>query len=274
MERRVFVAILLSFAVLYGYQALFVPPQKPAIDVVEKKEPTPPATDSVAEAPVSAESPSQLPSPTRRSPRHPSARSSSIPRRREVVLTNRGGRILHWRLEGLSRQRRRHGRSRAVRRSSRSTQAIFADRRGRGVDPSSEQRALPRDRRCRRPCGRIEASRRRCHSSFRTHRGLHVRKEFRFDPKNYVVAFSASVMSGDRALNPTIAWGPGLGDAGATAGGGSFFTGNYVQPPQAIYHTDGERRAHQGDERRSSNQRTKAASGSRASTITTSWPPS
>ena len=69
--------------------------------------------------------------------------------------------------------------------------------------------------------------------------GLHVRKEFRFDPKNYVVAFSANVMSGDRALNPTIAWGPGLGDAGATAGGGSFFTGNYVQPPQAIYHQDG-----------------------------------
>ena len=32
--------------------------------------------------------------------------------------------------------------------------------------------------------------------------GLHVRKEFRFDPKNYVVAFSANVMSGDRALNP------------------------------------------------------------------------
>ena len=38
MERRVFVAILLSFAVLYGYQALFVPPQKPAIDVVEPKD--------------------------------------------------------------------------------------------------------------------------------------------------------------------------------------------------------------------------------------------
>ena len=41
MERRVFIAILLSFAVLYGYQALFVPAQKPAIDVVEKKDPAP-----------------------------------------------------------------------------------------------------------------------------------------------------------------------------------------------------------------------------------------
>ena len=34
--------------------------------------------------------------------------------------------------------------------------------------------------------------------------------------------------------------GAGLGDAGATSGGGSFFTGNYVQPPQAIYHRDGD----------------------------------
>ena len=35
-------------------------------------------------------------------------------------------------------------------------------------------------------------------------------------------------------------WGPGLGDIGARASGGSFFTGNYVQPPQAIYHRDGD----------------------------------
>jgi YidC/Oxa1 family membrane protein insertase len=41
-------------------------------------------------------------------------------------------------------------------------------------------------------------------------------------------------------LNPAVAWGPGLGDIGATASGGSFFTGNYVQPPQAIYHRDGD----------------------------------
>jgi YidC/Oxa1 family membrane protein insertase len=35
-------------------------------------------------------------------------------------------------------------------------------------------------------------------------------------------------------------WGPGLGDIGARASGGSFFTGNYVQPPQGIYHRDGD----------------------------------
>ncbi len=68
--------------------------------------------------------------------------------------------------------------------------------------------------------------------------GLHARKEFQLDPRTYVIGFSASVMNGTMPLNPAIQWGPGLGDAGATSGGGSFFTGNYVQPPSAIYHRD------------------------------------
>ena len=42
------------------------------------------------------------------------------------------------------------------------------------------------------------------------------------------------------ALNPTVLWGPGLADSGAQAAGGSFFTGNYIQPPQGIYHRDGD----------------------------------
>ena len=69
--------------------------------------------------------------------------------------------------------------------------------------------------------------------------GLRVRKEFAFAPTNYVVTFSATVADGARTLQPAIAWGPGLGDAGAVAAGGSFFTGNYVQPPEAIFHRDG-----------------------------------
>src|SRR6185503_5914937 len=88
MERRVFIAILLSFAVLYGYQALFVPPQKPNVDVVEPKEkpaqPAPPATPKVVEqAPAEHEPTAQI--------------SDSVEREivvetvtSVVVLTNRG----------------------------------------------------------------------------------------------------------------------------------------------------------------------------------------
>jgi YidC/Oxa1 family membrane protein insertase len=236
MERRVFVAILLSFAVLYGYQMLFVPPQKPAIEVVEPKEQ--PANPAPEAQPVVRDTP--------REP-EPEAQTSETAEREivvetettEVVLSNRGGRILNWRLKN------------------------YRDSRGQLVDliPSGLPADQPKPftlvvddpalttrlnavlfRTTGDVAGRVDATTQPATVAFEYQdaAGLHVRKEFRFDPKNYVVVFSSNVTSGGRELNPTVAWGPGLSDAGATAGGGSFFTGNYVQPPQAIYHVDGD----------------------------------
>ena len=239
MERRVFVAILLSFAVLYGYQALFVPPQKPEIDVVEPKE--------RSAKPLPAPAPTPTPTPEKPTEPEPAAQTSEATEREivvdtatsQIVLSNRGGRLLHWRLKD------------------------YRDAAGAPVDlvPSGVPPDQPRPftlvvddpaltarlnsalyRVTGDAGGRVDASSqtRAIGFEYQDAAGLHVRKEFRFDPKNYVVAFSSDVTSGDRELNPTIAWGPGLGDAGATAGGGSFFTGNYVQPPQAIFHKDGD----------------------------------
>src|SRR4029434_4337189 len=97
MERRVFVAILLSFAVLYGYQALFVPPQKPKVDVVEPKE-RPAQTAPQGTPRVGEEAPAE---------QDPNAQISDSAERvivvetatSEIELTNRGGRVLHWRLK-------------------------------------------------------------------------------------------------------------------------------------------------------------------------------
>jgi len=238
MERRVFVAILLSFAVLYGYQALFVPPQKPAIDVVEPKEKpaqtAPEATPRVVETPPPSET-------------EPAAQISESAEREivvetatsEVVLTNRGGLILHW---GLKDYRDAQGKPvdlvpSDVPADQAKPFTLVVD------DPALTRRLNTVIFRVSGDSGgRINASQQAATVTFEyvDAAGLRVRKDFRFDPKNYVVAFSADVMNGDRALNPTIAWGPGLGDAGATAGGGSFFTGNYVQPPQAIYELNGD----------------------------------
>ena len=237
MERRVFVAILLSFAVLYGYQALFVPPQKPKVDVVEPKEklaqPAPQAAPTVVEqAPAEHEPTAQTSDSAEREVVVETATS-------EVVITNRGGHVLHWRLKD------------------------YRDAAGKPVDlvPSDVPADQPRpftlvvdDAAITRRLGaalyrvsgdaggRVDATKQAATVSFEyaNDAGLRVRKDFRFDPKNFVVAFSADVASGGQPLNPTIAWGPGLGDAGATAGGGSFFTGNYVQPPQAIFELDGD----------------------------------
>ena len=237
MERRVFIAILLSFAVLYGYQALFVPPQKPAIDVVEKKDRAPAPTPELAQ-PVVPEPP-RAPEPTAQTTDSSEREIFVETGTTQVVLSNRGGRVLHWRLKDY-----------------RDSAGALVDLVPSGVPPDQHK---PFDlvvddpdltRRLNSVLyrvsgdvgGRADASKQSATLSFEYQdaAGLRIQKDFRFDPKNYVVVFSARVMSGDRALNPTIAWGPGLSDAGARAGGGSFFTGNYVQPPQAIYHKDGD----------------------------------
>jgi YidC/Oxa1 family membrane protein insertase len=240
MERRVFVAIILSFVVLYGYQALFVPP--PPADTVK------PASQNTTKAPAAQSpevtQPAETPPPA--APAVVAQTAESSEREivvdtglSEVVLSNRGGRILHWRLRG------------------------YPDERGGLVDlvPSNVPADQPRPfslivddpavtarlndalyRVTGDTNGRVQAGQRAATLTFEYQdaSGLHARKEFRFESGKYVVAFTAAVTAGDRALNPTIAWGPGLGDAGAVSGGGSFFTGNYVQPPQAIYHYNGD----------------------------------
>ena len=242
MERRFFVAILLSFVVLYAYQALFVPP--PA------KSPQPAGSLSPAEA---ATEPTTAESSSTKNAETPQAVIEAAPvegeeREREivvdtstvqVVLTNRGGRVLHWRLKG------------------------FRDQSGNLVDlvpanvpadqprpfsltvddPSLSQRlnsALYRV--SGETDGHVDATKQAAQIvfEFQGADGLHVRKEFSFAPTNYVVTFSATATDGTQALQPAIAWGPALGDAGAIAAGGSFFTGNYMQPPEAIFHRDGD----------------------------------
>src|SRR5688572_2198310 len=232
MERRVFVAILLSFAVLYGYQALFVPPTKPEVNVVEPKErpaqTAPQATPQVAEQPPAEQEPAAQVSDS--AEREIVVQTTTS----EIVLTNRGGRVLHWRLKDY-----RDAKGNPVDLVPSDVPADQAKPFTLVVDDEALTRRLNTAlfRVAGDSNGRIDATKQPGTVSFdyANDAGLRVRKQFRFDPKNYVVAFSTDVVNGDRTLNPTIAWGPGLGDAGATSGGGSFFTGNYVQPPQAIY---------------------------------------
>lgn len=245
MERRVLIAVILSFLVLYGYQALFVPPtpvqQGPAasspVPASSPAAPSATAPVTTAEAPPPA-APS-IPSP---------AAVTSEPAERQIVVdtaavravfTNRGGRILEWRLKhyldangepldlvpsGVPADQPRPfslqvDDPQLTRRLNSSLYRVSGDVNGR-VDATSTPQTLVFE--------------------YQDEAGLHARKQFRLDPQTYVVEVSAVVSSGDQALNPALAWGPGLGDIGATSGGGSFFTGNYVQPPQAIYHRDGD----------------------------------
>jgi YidC/Oxa1 family membrane protein insertase len=241
MERRFFLAILLSFVVLYGYQALFVPatPKAPQ-SVTTPSSPSagaqasPSSTQSASSAPSPVPAPDALPAEGESNEREIVVDTTTV----QVVLSNRGGRVIHWRLKA------------------------FRDQTGNQVDlvPTDVPPDQPRPfslvvddatltqrlnnglyRVSGDSGGHVDATSQPAKLVFELEGagGLRVRKEFGFEPSNYVVTFSATATDGTRALQPAIAWGPGLGDAGALAAGGSFFTGNYTQPPEAIFHRDG-----------------------------------
>jgi YidC/Oxa1 family membrane protein insertase len=240
MERRVFVAILLSFSVLYAYQTFLVPPPPPLPTASTPPQAAqqastaqrgsvdgpPPASPS---APINAGSPELSPVTTEPGERQITVETSTV----QAVLSNRGGRLLHWRLKG------------------------YRDPSGREVDlvPSSVPAGQPAPFSLRVPDaqvsaqlnsaiyrvsgdsgGRVDAtgSPRSLVFEFEDSSGLRARKEFGFEPASHVLRFSVAVSRGADVLNPAVALGPGLSDAGASAGGGSYFTGNAVQPPEAI----------------------------------------
>ncbi len=67
--------------------------------------------------------------------------------------------------------------------------------------------------------------------------GLTARKEFVIAPNSYVVTVTANVVDGSRAISPAIQWGPGLGDVTAS-GGGSFFVA--ARTAEAIFSVAGD----------------------------------
>ena len=255
MERRVFTAIVLSFLVLYAYQAYFAPPPPSA--------PKPAAATSAPAAPIQAPAdakPSSPPAsaPPASTPAAGAAVSSASPppqavvsdtAEREItvetdkvtaVFTNRGGRLLHWRLKE------------------------YRDNSGQPVDlvpsglPASE--ALPFSLRVPEDPNltsrlndalyrvdgegnRIDATRSPAALAFEFEdvAGAHVRKEFRFDPATYVVALSVTATNGDQTLNPTVAWGPGPGDVTpAPANPGFFNRTTILGPPELLLHRAGK----------------------------------
>ena len=246
MERRVLIAVFLSFLVLYAYQTFFVPPAQPQ----QPRAAQPAAAPAPAPASTPATPASVAPAATPASPEPaaaPAAVTTEAGERRilvdtatvEATFTNQGGRVISWRLKEYKNDRGQPldlvpsaipanqptpfslqvDDEQITKRLNSAIYRVSGDSGGH-VDATTGAATLVFE--------------------FEDSAGLHARKEFRFEPRDYIVNFSAAVTNGGTALNPAVAWGPGLGDVGATSGGGSFFTGNYVQPPQAIYHRDGK----------------------------------
>jgi YidC/Oxa1 family membrane protein insertase len=229
MERRIFLAVFLSFVVVYAYQALFVPKEPPRSEPPAATQTAQPAPQEqardVAPAPAAATSSAGKPVLSEAAEREIVIEAPTV----RAVFTNRGGRIKHWLLKEYAQ-----------------------DATGSPVDlvPSKIPADLPLPFSLRvdedgltptlnNSLYRATQSGNDLTFDYEDSTGLRVRKRFQLDLQRYLIRFTADVRQGDRVFNPYVQWGPGLGDIGAATAGGSFLRANYIQPPQAIYSEGG-----------------------------------
>ena len=221
MEKRVLVAIFLSFLVLYIYQALFAPP-------VPTPASKPAPTTSTAPATATSESKPAIPEPK---PNETPTATTLVGERSEreirvetadviATFTNKGGRLRSWRLK---KYRDRVGQP---------VELVANDLEASHPLPFSlkfaEDSALTRTVNealyavsGAPPSDRPITSPTEVTFEYRDSDGVQVRKQFQLDPVNYTVSLSLSAAKGETPLAPATDWGPGLGDKDGGAGPGT-----------------------------------------------------
>ena len=228
MERRVLIAIFLSFIVLYLYQAMVV---KPVPKPVQGSLPTASAPAVAGETAAASgtttsgttTSATTTSAPATATPPAPLAPSAAMltgdtaehdvrieTRDVVAVFTNRGARLKSWRLKHFFNAERQP--LELVATSLASTHPLpFSLRTPDDGVNATLNGALYQVSGA--PAADAAASTATdLKFEYRDSAGVHAIKEFHLEPSSYIVGFRASVSAGDRALNPIVQWGPALGD--------------------------------------------------------------
>lgn len=240
MERRVLLAISLSFLVLFAYQSFFPPPEPasgtpPGASAPAQPARTAPGVSAVADAAAPAASaPAAAALRADTEEREYVVETTSV----RAVFTNRGARLKHWELKQY--RELSGGPVDLVPAETGGQPLPFSLLLDAATDTAAANGALyvvesnaP---------ARIDATTSPAAITFAYEAadGLVVRKRFTLQPSGFEVTFLAEVKRGGTTLNPRIVWGPGLGEEIArTAGSGGFFSGNYVYPAAGFVHLNG-----------------------------------
>jgi YidC/Oxa1 family membrane protein insertase len=228
MEKRVLLAVVLSFIVLYGYQALFPPPdprQKPATA------PQPPAATAPQAAPkVEAGTQAEAPPPASQPVVFDARERDVIVEGPEVeaVFTTRGAVLKHWRLKKYLGEDGKPLDLVPAAVADGSIKPFALSSGDEGIDKTMAQALF------KPSADRVDASSAaRLVFEYGDESGLSVRKEFGFDPeRRFVVEFTAAISANGKPLNPTVSWGPALGTGVVSSGM------TYAPSPQPIFYRD------------------------------------
>jgi YidC/Oxa1 family membrane protein insertase len=218
MEKRVLLAIVLAFTVLYVWQALFVKPvPKPAAGA--------PATTSAATSagktstPVPPATPAAAPAAAATPP--PSAATALVSDSGErdvrvetqdvvAVFTNRGARLKSWRLKHYLNQA--HEPQELVEPPINTQPLPFTLTTGNDALTNTLNGSLyavsgaPEAASISSPIDlRFE---------YQDSNGVHAVKQFHMEASSYILTFKAEVNDGTHAIAPNIVWGPAIGDIG------------------------------------------------------------
>jgi YidC/Oxa1 family membrane protein insertase len=231
MQKQFLLAIVLSFLVIYGWQALF-PPKRPAQPQPSPQQVTtkPSGTDAPG-AQQAAAVEAAKPTPVEAAPLvTASAEQDVIVENSSVmaVFSTRGGVLKSWRLRNY-----RDGNGDPLELVPQNVpnapkpftlevddQALTTTLQNALFKPSVDSL-------------KVGNSAETLVFEYRDAAGLAARKEFSFDPTHpYVVRFGANVSRNGEQLNPKIKWGPALG-TGIVSGGMT-----YAPAPQPIFFRD------------------------------------
>jgi YidC/Oxa1 family membrane protein insertase len=231
MEKRVLLAVSLSFLVLVLYQTLLPPPPP--------TRPVAPASGQGAATVAPAEGTGGAAPATEPLPE--AAQITGATEEQDIVVesaavravfTNRGAELKSWQLKD------------------------YLDDEGRPVDvvpagiPPEEARAfalVPADPTLARRLHEalfsasatgldVDQGQRVLAFEYEDASGLRATKRFEFAPNGlpYVVLFTADVSQGGQAVPVALSSGPGIGDTARAVGSSSFLSPSYYQPPQAL----------------------------------------
>jgi YidC/Oxa1 family membrane protein insertase len=253
MEKRVLFAVLLSFAVLAGYQLVVPQPKRqtrPVAASTAQAAPQPPASQPPATEPP----PSHAPAADAAAPGDasvPAAVVGDVRQRTIAVETqtvaatfdNRGAEITSWRLKKYQDENGRpvdllpSGLPPSTARpfELKSDDAGVTKRLNEGLYRVLVNGAPAGDR--VQVTGPTTLT-----FELQDAQGLVARKTFALQPDGYVLRFSSDVRLGTRELNPVVLWGPGMGDTTYFVGQKS--SNSYVQRSQGIFYDLPERKVH------------------------------
>lgn len=219
MERRTLLAVLLAFVVLYVYQTYVAPPSPPAARQTTEAPQGNPAPSATAAAPVEA-----LPDTTTGA----TAEEEIVLENATVkaVFTNRGGRLKSWILKEYTDHA-----GAPVDLVARDLPAGQPQPLALETDDAATTRALNQVF----YSSQVDRAANRVVFSMADASGLSARKEFQLEPANFLLLATINVERAGTRVPAGLVWGPGLGDLGATTGGG-FFSRDVSRAPEALVH--------------------------------------